>query len=199
MNLTRLSPPLTTPIAADELRDHLGEPRLGDVAFDEVVDARVLSCLNSAVAFLDGDYGELGLALIDQEWREEFRAIPANGRGIALELAPVSAISLVEIRNTNGDWEVAPGDFELIRDESRYFVVSDAWPVAGSHWFKIRVSYVAGFGATPGEVPENLRRAILLLGAHFYEIRQPVLTDQRPIEVPLSVDRLIAPFKTMWR
>lgn len=199
MNLTLITAPATWPIDLDRLRDHLGEPREGVDGFEQEVDALVQEALATAVGMLDGDQGELGKALIAQVWQEEFERVPANGGAVQLGIGPVRGINKVEVRDVAGAWQVVDVlGFELLRSDGQYSLASDAWPASASYRTRLRVTYEAGFGASAAEIPPAIRRALLLLAAHFYEFRDPVVLEGKPTEVPISIERLLAPYKPVW-
>jgi uncharacterized phiE125 gp8 family phage protein len=54
------------------------------------------------------------------------------------------------------------------------------------------VTFDAGYGLTETSVPASLRQALLLLVAHWYENREPVLSSGAvPKELPLAVESLL--------
>ena len=56
----------------------------------------------------------------------------------------------------------------------------------------ICVTYIAGYGDDGYDVPENIRRAILLLIGHLYENRETVLTTGMNVaELPLGTEALL--------
>lgn len=60
----------------------------------------------------------------------------------------------------------------------------------------IEIEFTAGFGASGAEVPDSLRRAMLLHVALMYDYRGGVTLDSQPAAVPGGYDRLVAPFLT---
>ena len=59
----------------------------------------------------------------------------------------------------------------------------------------IEVDFTAGFGEAGTDVPDLLKRAILLLVAHWYEFRSAIGPDQQPVSLPPGYDRLIAGYR----
>ena len=59
----------------------------------------------------------------------------------------------------------------------------------------IEIDFSAGFGESGADVPDLLKRAILLLVAHWYEFRGAVSADQQPVSLPESYRQLIAGFR----
>lgn len=191
MSLTLAAAPEEAPVELARLLAHLRlEP--GDD------DVQAQSCLDAAVAQFDGENGELG-PLVAQSWTEGFRAVPATGGAVELALFPVNSVSEVEVFGADGLWASLPLEqVELFEREGRYFVAADAWGVAGKLREPLRITYVAGYGA-PAAVPEPIKHAILLFAAHLYEVREPVSFGAAPAEVPLSIARLVGPYKSWWR
>jgi hypothetical protein len=50
-------------------------------------------------------------------------------------------------------------------------------------------------GSGTGEIPYQLRLAILLVVGHFYNVREPVSVGVTATKIPMTVDYLIAPYK----
>lgn len=70
-----------------------------------------------------------------------------------------------------------------------------SWPTHRVHPGSVRITYVCGYGgATPeaGDVPQALRRAILLLVGHWYANREAVIVGTNASELPMAVASLIA-------
>ncbi|WP_323783443.1 head-tail connector protein [Leisingera sp.] len=194
MALTLISPPAVAPVDLAKLQAHLRvEP--GDD------DDFLQHCLDTAVAQFDGADGELGRALISQTWCETFAAVPTIGQAVELFLPPVSSVARVEVFTAAGEWESVPAAaIELFEDEGRFRVAAaKAWPGPGQHRAPLRIEYVSGYGAAADAVPKPVCHAVLLFAAHLYKAREPVVFEGAPVEVPLSIGRLISNFKTWWR
>jgi uncharacterized phiE125 gp8 family phage protein len=59
----------------------------------------------------------------------------------------------------------------------------------------IEVDFTAGFGDTATDVPDALKRAILLHVAHMHAFRGAVPVEAQPAGVPAGYERLIAPWR----
>ncbi|KIC25398.1 head-tail connector protein [Leisingera sp. ANG-S3] len=194
MALTLVTPPAVAPVDIAKLQAHLRvEP--GDD------DEYLQHCLDTAVAQFDGAEGELGRALISQTWRETFSVVPTKGRAVELFLSPVSSVVRVEVFNAAGDWEDVPAAaVELYEEEGRFRVAAaSSWPRPGYHRAPLRIEYIAGYGAAAEAVPKPVCHAVLLFAAHLYKAREPVVFEGAPVEVPLSIGRLVSNYKTWWR
>lgn len=193
MSLTRLLAPAAGPVDLALLLDHLKRDPEDD-------DAHIQHCLEVATAQFDGPDGELGRALVLQTWRESFAVVPSGTGRVELDLSPVSTLVKVEVYVAGGDWQaVALEAVDLIEDGGRAYVRSSDWPRPMPGYPEpLRITYVAGFGAAV-DVPAPIRHAILLLAAHLYQAREPVVFGETPIEVPLSIERLVGRYKVWWR
>lgn len=69
-----------------------------------------------------------------------------------------------------------------------------SWPTIQRRKGGIAISYTAGFGATAASVPPQIRLAIRLLVAHWYENRSAVFAGTMT-EAPLAVKDLLFPFR----
>jgi uncharacterized phiE125 gp8 family phage protein len=138
-----------------------------------------------------------GLKLITQTWRQYADAMPANGC-FRLEVAPVQGIAAMTVYDADGNGTViAPQSLELdaVSHPARLLVHDMAAP--GRAMNGIEIDIVAGFGDTAVDVPEGLRRALLLLVAHAYEFRGAVPVSDMPASEPQGFRTLIAPFRRM--
>ena len=59
----------------------------------------------------------------------------------------------------------------------------------------IEVDFTAGFGEAGTDVPDLLRRAVLVLVAHWYEFRAGFSPSQQPVSYPAGYERLIASYR----
>lgn len=194
MALTLISPPAVAPVELSEFQAHMRREPGDD-------DEYLQHCLDTAIAQFDGADGELGRALVSQTWRETFAAVPVQGQSVELYLSPVSSVASVEVFTSAGSWEAVPeASVELFEEGGRFRVAAAAaWPRPGRHRAPLRIEYVAGYGAAAEAVPKPVCHAVLLFAAHLYKAREPVVFEGAPVEVPLSIGRLVANFKTWWR
>lgn len=163
-----------------ELRDHL---HLGSgFAEDGLQDAVLLGELRAAIAAIEGRTGKALLSrdflLVINAWRDVARQV--------LPVAPVSAVTSFTIQSLTGGSEVIdPSRFRLRFDTHAPEVLAVGYqlpviPVGGSADMLI----TAGYGLW-AEVPADLRQAVLLLAAHFYENRSASVP--RATALPLGV------------
>lgn len=138
-------------------------------------------------------------ALVEQTIRATWDGWPA-GDMLELPGGRVSAVSEVSYRDTDGVPQVLPAEaWRLVAESVPPIVLREPgteWPDVGDGPASVRVTYVAGYGATPESVPRPLRQAILMLAAHSYENRE-ASTVAAMAAVPMGVDALVWPFRLM--
>lgn len=152
------------PVAA--FRAHL---RLGTGFADEATnDALLAQYLRGAMAAIEGRTGKALIA-------RDFRLILSTWRwpdAQALPVAPVSAVASVMLVNAAGvPALVEAARWRLVVDRHRPQIVAAGavLPMAPAGG-RIEVDFTAGFGVWT-DVPDDLRQAVLLLAAQYYDGR----------------------------
>lgn len=183
--LTELTTVPTASLPIEALKDHL---RLGaGFALPAGQDGLLESYLRAAIAAIEG---RIGKALIERsfEWSiEDWR----DQEGQALPIAPVSAILNLTLYAVNGTPTViAPTAYALAADIHRPRIVGvgstlPQVPTGG----RAAIAFEAGFGPAWADVPADLRQAVLLLAAEFYEHRHDDGTAAKGL--PFAVVTLI--------
>ncbi|NND18402.1 MAG: hypothetical protein HKN98_07465, partial [Silicimonas sp.] len=158
-------PDAALPVA--EFRDHL---QLGSgFADDGYQDAVLVPQLRAALAAIEGDTGK---AL----FQRTFRYVVNAWRDLAhevLPVAPVAAVQSFRVTDLAGVEELIPATaYRLVEDahrpELRWLgLVLPTIPVGGH----AEIVFEAGYSADWAGVPADLKQAVLMLAAHFYEHR----------------------------
>lgn len=151
----------------DEFRAHL---RLGTgFSFSNLQDEVLLSFLRAALAAIEARTGkvllERSFRQIVHHWREP-GAHP-------LSVAPVKAVSEIDVVTRDGvRAAVATDTFWLEQDAGGPVLRSVGaclpWVPTGG---KAEIVMLAGYGDDWGQIPADLRQAVLMLAAHYYEFR----------------------------
>jgi len=169
------------PVAA--FRAHL---RLGAGFADEATsDGLLVQYLRAAIAMIEGRTGKVllshGFKMTLTNWRwSSVQALP---------LAPVSVVSAVTMRDATGATEVIdPSRWRLVADRHRPQLAATGAtlpmvPTSGA----VEVDFTAGFGLVWDAVPDDLKQAVMLLAAAFYENR-----TEGDAGLPGAVEGLIA-------
>ena len=178
--LTETAAPSIGQSQIDELADHLKlSTGFGSDAEDELEGS-----LRGAVAHLEA---RLGLALFQRNfiWRG---GVGPDGTATA-PIAPVSAITSIDRILTDGSSEaIDVALWSLDQRPLRTRFCADKY-----YRDQLDIAFTAGFGPAWTDTPADLRRAALMLAAHFFENRHATASG---IEIlPLGVKELIAPWR----
>lgn len=172
-------------------RDHL---RLGTgFADDGIQDSVLEGCLRAAIAAIEGKTSK---ALLDRPFKWTVNAWRDLGRQ-TLPLAPVSAVTTLRIVDRTGvPTLIDPSRYRLEPDAHRPSVVAiglvlPTIPVAGT----AEIEFTAGYGPAWQDVPGDLRQAVLLLAAHYYEIRHQ--TEAQSGGIPAGVASLLERYRNL--
>ncbi len=185
MTITELTPPVGEPLTLAETKAHL---RVDGSNEDDVI-ASLIQTVREHIE------RETGLALLSRTFRLYLDDWPGS-RVIQITKGPVQAIEAVTVYDAGG----APQDIDasgfLLDGQTRPArLILPRQPEPGQALNGIEIDFSAGFGATGADVPDTLKRAMLLHAALLYEFRGAVLPGDQPAAVPAGYDRLIAPFR----
>lgn len=184
MTMIDLTPPAIEPVTLADMRAHL---RL-DTA-DE--DALLTALITVAREHIER---ETGLVLIARPFRLCLDSWPGDGI-LTISRGPVRSVTAVTVYDGEGQGEAVSLDGHLLDGEARPARLwLTAVPEPGRMLNGIEVEFIAGFGESGADVPETLKRAMLLHVAAMFATRGVVAADAQPAVVPPGYDRLIAPF-----
>jgi uncharacterized phiE125 gp8 family phage protein len=133
-------------------------------------------------------------AFINQTWRLSLDAFPAE---IRLPRPPLSSVTSLQYLDGNGTLQTLSASSYTVDSDAEPGRVVEAyattWPSVRNDIRAVRVTYVAGYGATAATVPQPIKQAILLLVGHWYANREAVGTVGS--DIAFAVDALLAPFR----
>ncbi len=182
-------PLASLPVDAFKAHLRLGTGFASDVVQDEVLE----SFLRAAIAAVEGRTSKM-LIVRDFAWRI---AMWRNQTGQALPVGPVTAINQVlRVASDGGETVLDAGLFRLIPDLHAPVLAPTAAllpdvPLGGA----MTVRFTAGFGPAWGDVPADLRQAVMLLAAHYYEFRGA--TDLGDGCMPFGVAALLSRYRNL--
>ncbi len=175
----------------EAFRAHL---RLGTGFADDAIQDEVLeSYIRAAMAAIEA---RLGKALIIRDFRLQLTGW-TNGGHQAFPVAPVQAVTSVVVLDRFGAPNVvAPERYDLEPDTHRPHLVAagSAFPTVTSGG-SVEIVFEAGFGADWDAVPSDLRQAVFLLAAHYYENRRD--TSGSSGLMPFGVMMLLEPHRNI--
>lgn len=183
MKIERTIEPAVEPVTLSEAKAHL---RLDGAAEDAFVAALIVATRDACEAFLDR-------VLVEQTWKLTLNSWPrvsqgpwwdgvrqgaiADVVGIARHIdLPKGLIAVTKVETFD------KADVGAIFDPVNYFVSSGkhgrlvlksgaSWPTAAREADGVEITFTAGFGPAPSDVPQSIRTGLLLLIADLYENR----------------------------
>ncbi len=193
MILTEVSAPPAAAVPVRAFAEHLALGR--GFTDDGAQDAVLELYLRAAMAAIEA---RLGRALLVRDfawtvycWREEsHQTVP---------IGPVQAVESVTLVGADGAETAAdPESWSLLRDSQRPRLVGrfgrslPRIPRSG----RAEIRFSAGFGVAWDAVPADLREAVFLLAAHFYESRSETGAGISGGSMPFGVLVLIEAYRT---
>lgn len=162
MPIATLSGPLTYPVTLGEARDHLRvDGDHDDAAITRAVAAATAACERHAQA---------------RFMRQIIRwtTAPSVEGNLILPLGPVRSVDLVVVTTAAGDVVLPPADYVCTGVGERITGLAMApgrcWPAPAAIPYPVAVTLTVGW--LPAELPGDVRSAVLMATARYYEDRQ---------------------------
>lgn len=188
MALIRITAPASDPVTLEETKDHIHVDHNHE-------DARIADFIRTAAQRLDGRDGSLGRCLITQTWKLTLDRFPPE---ITIPLPPCQSVTSITYADPAGATQTLdPAEYQVIglegADPARIRpAFGKAWPSFRAVPEGIAITFVAGFGDDPEDVPEPIRAAIKMHVGHLFEHRESVVLGTGFIaEVPDGAADLI--------
>lgn len=183
MTLILTGAPIGEPVTLLAFKDHL---RIDTGDEDDLL----VSLLAAAREHLEA---LTGLALLPQTWRLALDEWP-DGGVIHLLKSPVQAVDAVTVYDADGmPASIDPGGMLLDGHARPARLWLKDRPRPGQCLNGIEIDFSAGFPSA-AEVPEELKRAILLHAAFLHEFRGVLGPDEQPAGEPAGYRALISPW-----
>lgn len=181
MGMSLTTAPTREPVTLTEAKTHL---RIDHSEEDGTLAGYILAARHHIE-------GATRRALSPQTWELTLDHFPP-----VIELPMPPLVSVVSVKYVDRDGAVQtldPALYVVENDGPRGLIFpayQQRWPEVRHHGIAVIVEFECGYE----QVPPDLKHAILLLTAHFYEIRQPAIVGTSIGRVPMSVDALISPY-----
>ncbi|MCT8991636.1 head-tail connector protein [Chelativorans sp. SCAU2101] len=182
MTLFRTVEPAVEPVTLAEAKAHL---RITHDSEDELISGLIRAARQEVER-------TTGSALIEQNWRLALDDWP-EGNVVELRREPVQQILSVTVFDGGGAaFVLTPGDYQLDAMSSPARLYLRSRPRPGLPINGIEIDFSAGYGEAGTEVPDLLKRAMLILIAYWYEFRGAYGPDCQPVAIPEEYRRLVA-------
>lgn len=189
--------PATEPLDLDEVKKHL---RFGSTTEDTLLDAWI----SAARQYFEEQTGRQLITATWELWLDELPAGP-----IELPHPPLQSVTSMLYVDSNGS---LVSFSEGISPDVPFYAVNapqgpyaargrvspnygTSWPTPQAEVGAVRIRYVAGYGDTPGDVPELAKAALMFLVGHFHKFRSEVVDGKSPVALPLGAAKIIEGFK----
>jgi uncharacterized phiE125 gp8 family phage protein len=187
MSSILLSGPAVEPVALDDAKSFLKVETDDD---DDVIAALIAGARVHVEA-------QTRRALITQSWRLIRDAWPDNGR-IAITPAPLQALNAARVYRLDGTTQaIDPAAFAVDRASAPPVLAFSpgVLPAPGRVVAGIEIDVTVGHGDAPEDVPADLRQAIRILVAHWYENRGLIAVGNSVAVLPQTATALILPHR----
>lgn len=186
MSVTLMAPPALEPVSLAQMKDHL---RVEHASEDTLISAYITSGRLHIEAFLSK-------VLIWQNWRINFDRLPV-GKAVHLPLAPILALNTVSFyTEQTGPNTIPPVDYTIDLDSfrPRFLLHLQRQNLRAFGAYELDVT--AGYGPAAEDVPADIRQALRLLVAYWYENREaatPLAREHMPhgVRTILEAHRLV--------
>jgi uncharacterized phiE125 gp8 family phage protein len=135
-------------------------------------------------------------ALIDQGWRIALDRWPRRG-AVRLSPLPVVSVDAVTVYDGEGAPHVLAADEVEVDLAGGRLVPCSAARRPGRAVNGIEIDLGCGYGETADAVPEALRQAVLMLVAHWFEVREAASLGVIASPVALGFEALVAPYRAV--
>lgn len=188
MGLVLLTPPAAPLVTLDEAVLHL---RVDGVAESSLIEGLVAAATAQAEAFTRRRF-------VTQSWRLTLDRFPAGA--IVLPFPPLVSVAGLAYVDGGGSLQALDPAAYLVRTAETPGELVPAygttWPAARPQPDAVAVEFTCGYGA-PEDVPEPIRRAVLLLVGTLYANRESVVTGTIATELPHTAEWLLGPFRVL--
>lgn len=197
MRLTLITPPAVEPVTLEEAKD---AQRIETADDDAFADAALIAAVRHAETMT-------GRAFINQTWELKLDAFPVAGPGspwaeVRVPLPPLqSVVSLKYVDGAGVEQTLAAGTDYAVYDAGAARAAGrvapafgKTWPAARAEPNAVRLRFVAGYGAGTGNVPNEIKSAILLLFGDLYRFREESAAGLT-VATRNAVEALLMPFR----
>lgn len=185
--LTIVTPPELEPLSLDEAKAHL---RVFSDDDDEIIDSYISGVTKS----LDGRDGLLGCCLITQTWK---LVLPRFRDPLSIPLPPCQSIDAFTYMDSDGvSQTLSEGNYSVfglgtVNGATLRPLYGQNWPSTRDVTNAVTITFTAGFGDAPDEIPQDIRTSIAMRVANLFDTG---LTEETPTSSDLVYNYRRWPF-----
>lgn len=190
--------PVTTEEAIEQLRED------ADIAQSSLIDALITAARSWTEEYLQRALLEtqytMTLDSFGAKYSDEFLINMGGGQStIFLPRSQVTSVDAIRYIDDAGATQTLATS--RYRADTKSLVAritpaySDAWPTTRCVTNAVEIDFTAGYGEAAADVPQPIRSAILMMVAHWYENRVPVVIGSTAQEIPMAVKHLLGPYR----
>ena len=184
MALFRTDGPAAEPVTLADLKAHL---RLDGDGEDDLIAGLIRAAREDFEA-------TTGTVLVEQSWRLTLDRWPASHM-VLLRRCPVREVVSVTTYGQDGAAAILdPAACLLDAHAQPARLLFSQTPAIGAAMNGIEIDFTAGYGEAATDVPDLLKRAVLMLVSHWFEFRASFGADQQPVSMPDGYSRLLSSF-----
>lgn len=201
MNLRVVTPPEGLPLSILEVKQ---QARVEDDLEESLFDAYI----RAAVGMVDGPDGWLGRCLMTQTLELTADRFPPRQGWIKLPCPPLQltgsppapAVTMTYVDQAGQTQTIDASVYQVIgaggSQPARIVLGPDKeWPTPRMQKDAVTITYTAGYGDAPTDVPEPIRQALRMIVAYWMNQREAALIDPEILEVPFGYRSLLATYK----
>lgn len=184
MGLTRTTDPQNLALPLEEAKE---QSRIEVDAEDDLIKAYIRAATKWAEKFT-------GRSFITQTWTLTLDDFPDDE--FRLKKPPLQQVNKIEHTNTSGTTGTVSASKYIVDTDSFLPRVAlkdgEDWPDVDLQEINgVVIEYVTGYGDDAADVPDDIKQALKMLTAHFYENREDTVVGTVVSDVPMGVETLL--------
>lgn len=188
MSLKLVTAPTVEPVTLAEAKDWA---RIDGTEEDGLISGLISSARSLSETFTRRSF-------INTSWRLSLDKFPSQNY-IVLPQTPLSSVTTLKYYDTSGVLQTYSSALYSVDTDSepgRLILNPDGdWPnIQTDKLSAVQVNYISGYGATADLVPADIKTAIKMLVAHWYDVR-PAVSIENLKEVPMAYSNLLWQYK----
>lgn len=169
-------------VTVDQMKEHL---RIKHGA----LDSQIRDAIRDAVTYLHGPEGRTRRTLLRTKYRLYMKALDCSF--IELPFPPLVSVESIGYLDTSNVAQTVPTENYLVRTQTLFGSIELLqpydWPVTRAQYPRAAfIDFTAGY--TPTTFPDQLKRAVKFLAAHYIENTEATINEPRQMQINRKVE-----------